>query len=350
MFCVNCGAQIPDGARFCTACGAKIEANIPPQTPQNQTPPVVQQPQAPQMQTPPVVQQPQAPQLQTPPVVQQPQTPQMQTPPVEQKETFYVKRLPIIMIVVLTIGLFFGSAGAGNMSIAAAVSCVPGIVLIFLIYKLDKIEAEPVGLLVKLFLFGGLLLPVIAIIAEMAIGAVISLITYEGSLLYCFLEAFVVAACTEELCKYAVLKKLTWKHPAFNYRFDGVVYSTTVAIGFEVVENLLYLIGSTADTAYVRAAFPGHCIFGIYMGYYYGQAKTLELNGDITGSSKMRKKGIITAIIIHGFYDFICFVGQYTEYELIQVVTGLGLVVVMVVLNVTAYKNIKRFAYDDRPV
>ncbi len=336
MFCGNCGAQIPDGARFCTACGAKIEANVLHQEPHNQTPSEVQQPQPSQMVT--------------PPELQQPQTPQMQTPPVEQKETFYVKRLPIIMIVVLTLGLYFGCTGAGNMSIAAAVSCIPGIVLIFLIYKLDKIEAEPVGLLVKLFLFGGLLLPVIAVLAEMAIGAVISLITYEGSLLYCFLEAFVVAACTEELCKYAVLKKLTWKHPAFNYRFDGVVYSTTVAIGFEVVENLLYLIGSTADTAYVRAAFPGHCIFGIYMGYYYGQAKTLELNGDIAGSSKMRKKGIITAIIIHGFYDFICFVGQYTEYELIQVVTGLGLVVVMVVLNVTAYKNIKKFAYDDMPV
>ena len=349
MFCVNCGAQIPDGARFCTACGAAVEANTPPQTPQSQTP-AGGQTQIPQMQTPPVGSQDQISRMQTPPVGPLPQTPQMQTPPVVQKETFYVKRLPIIMIVVLTLGLFFGGAGAGNMSIAAAVSCIPGIVLIFLIYKLDRIEAEPVGLLVKLFLFGGLLLPVVAIIVEMAVGAVISLITYEGSVLYCFLEAFIVAACTEELCKYTVLKKLTWKHPAFNYRFDGVVYSTTVAIGFEVVENLIYLIGSTADTAYVRAAFPGHCIFGIYMGYYYGQAKTLELNGDIAGSSKMRRKGVITAVIIHGFYDFICFIAQYTEYELIQVLTGLGLIAVMVVLNVTAYKNIKRFAYDDTPV
>ncbi len=273
-------------------------------------------------------------------------------PIVEQKQTFVVRKLPIIVIIIMTIGLTISAffMDDSSMTLAAAVSSVPGIVLLFLIYKLDNIEPEPVGLLIKLFLCGGLIATTAAMIIELVLDGFINIFFSQSTILYCFAEAFILAAATEELCKYTILKFLTWKHPAFNYRFDGVVYSTAVAIGFEVIENLLYLVDSTAGTAFTRAAFPGHCIFGIYMGYYYGQAKTLELNGDKKGASAMRKKGVITAILIHGFYDFVCFIGEIPESDIAQVLIMLGLVLLMVVLNVTAYKNIKKFAYEDKPV
>ncbi len=273
-------------------------------------------------------------------------------PVIEQKQTFVVRRMPIIVIIVLTIGLTLSAVFMedSSMTLAAAVSSVPGIVLLFLIYRLDNIEPEPVGLLVKLFLCGGLIATVVAGLIEMVLDGFINILFGDNIILYCLAEAFILAAATEELCKYTILKFLTWKHPAFNYRFDGVVYSTAVAIGFEVIENLLYLIDSTAGTAFTRAAFPGHCIFGIYMGYYYGQAKNLELNGDKKGASVMRKKGVITAILIHGFYDFVCFIGAVPESDVAQLLIMLGLVLLMVILNVTAYKNIKKYAYEDKPV
>jgi RsiW-degrading membrane proteinase PrsW (M82 family) len=380
MICGNCGAQVREGSKYCTQCGSPVAINPLPYVQQPQA--VVQQPQGssgepaqggPQsgdyVQQPYMQQGPTYAGNQNGPASDMQSGPQQgpvpggqqgyqagQIPPsqpyVEQKQTFVVRRMPIIVIIVLTLGFFISGMFMedGSMNVAAAVSCIPGIVLMFLIYKLDNIEPEPVGLLVKLFLAGGFVATIAAMLIEMVLDGFINIFFSGSVLLYCFAEAFILAAATEELCKYACLKFLTWKHPAFNYRFDGVVYSTAVAIGFDVIENLLYLVDSTADTAFIRAAFPGHCVFGIYMVYYYGQAKTLELNGDIKGAKAMRKKGVLTAILIHGFYDFICFIGGYPESELIQLLISIGLVLLMVVLNVTAYKNIKKFAYNDTPV
>lgn len=299
MFCSNCGKEIKKGQKFCGYCGTMVPGAS-----------------------------------------------------IVQKDTFYVRKLPLVMIVFMTIGLIIASftMGEGSMLFAMGISFLQGIILIVLIYRLDRVEPEPVPLLVKLFLMGAILLPIVAMIIEMAIEAVVNVVTMPGTVINSILDAFIVAAFTEEICKYAVLKKLTWRHPSFNYRFDGVVYSTTVAIGFEVVENLLYLIDSDASTAYLRSAFPGHCIFGIYMGYYYGQAKSLELMGDINGSARMRRKGVLTAILIHGIYDSVAMVCSATENEMVILTCMLALVIIMCVLNVNAYKNIKKFAHEDTHV
>lgn len=299
MFCSKCGKELKPGQKFCGHCGTMVPGAE-----------------------------------------------------IIQKDTFYVRKLPLVMIVLMTLGLIITSftMGAGSMTFAMGISCLQGIVLIFLIYRLDRVEPEPLSLLVKLFLFGAVLLPIVAMIIESVIEAVVDVVSGPGTILNSILNAFLVAAFTEEICKYAVLKKMTWRHPAFNFRFDGVVYSTTVAIGFEVVENLLYLIGSDAGTAYLRSAFPGHCIFGIYMGYYYGQAKSLELMGDVKRSVRMRRKGVLVAILIHGIYDSVAMVCSGSENEILILMGMLALVVIMCVLNVNAYKNIKRFAHEDTPV
>lgn len=331
MFCPDCGTKLPDEAIFCSNCGKKLSrAGSAP------TKPV--QP---------------GPMMQYRSILPENTNRSNRNMPMPlQKDTVYIRRMPIVVIILLTLGLTLIAAFTDDvsMSIALAVSSVPGIVLLFLIYRLDAIEPEPVPLLVKLFFSGGLIATITAALIELALDGAISMIIPEDTVIYAFLDAFFVAATTEELCKYYSLKKLTWKNPAFNYRFDGVVYSTTVAIGFDIVENILYLIDSTAGTAFARAAFPGHCIFGIYMGYYYGQAKTLELDGDIAGAQALRRKGVITAILIHGAYDFIFFLGDLWDSDAVSMLTGLVLTAVMVALNVNAYKNIKRFAKEDTPV
>ncbi len=354
MFCSNCGNKIDDGAKFCDNCGSPVrmipkaqtqnsQIQVPPPTVQQTTTKIhYQNTQSPPMQMP-------TPTTTTAvPQQIQPQTDQI----IEQTQTAYVKKLPVVMIVVLTVGMFLTSffVGAGSMTLATLVASVPGLILLFKIYKLDSIEPEPIPLLVKLFLVGGFVVPIPVMIVEGIISSVIGIIFPAGSVLYCIASAFVVAAFTEEAFKYAGLRLLTWKNPAFNYRFDGIVYSTTLAIGFDIVENILYILGDTVGTAFLRAAFPGHCIFGIYMGYYYGQAKSLELAGDIEGSKKMRIKGVTRAIIIHGIYDSVCMLGSASSSFVLVAISVLCLLVLMCVLNVNAYKNIKKFAHEDKPV
>ncbi len=374
MFCTNCGKEIAPGSQYCESCGARVEfteqAPVQMQAPVNmqQVPPVSAQSQYTQAAQPQYNQPVQQPyyQQQVPPVSPQPQysqpvQPQYSQPVqpapeaqyVNQKDTFYVRKLPMVIIVLLTLGLFISSflmGEGGSMSIAMLVASVPGLILLVMIYKMDRVEPEPVSLLVKLFLVGGFLVPIFAVLVGSALSWIIDPVFGDFPLIYSLLNAFIVAAAVEETGKYIALKKLTWKHPAFNFRFDGVVYSTTVALGFDIIENLLYLIDSTASTAYLRAAFPGHCIFGIYMGYYYGQAKSLELAGDPVGAKKLRQKGIIIAVLIHGFYDFFCDLASLYDSDLVAILVFIGLMVIMCVLNVTAYKNINKFAHEDRPV
>ncbi len=253
--------------------------------------------------------------------------------------------LPLVVIVVTTLCMIIYSMinmeTEASTRFALCFSCVPAVILLVLIYRLDRIEQEPIGLMIRLFLLG-VLSTALALIIELVISFIFDLFIPSDTLLYQILNAFVVAALTEEWCKYLFLKRATWNHPAFDFRFDAVVYATTVAIGFELTENLLYMIGSTTGTAVLRAAFPGHCIFGIYMGYYYGLAKTKELDGDARAQRALLRKCLLIPVLIHGFYDFCALSGS----TLLCIV----LFLLIIVLNVAAYLKIKRLAGEDTEV
>ena len=154
---------------------------------------------------------------------------------------------------------------------------IPPLYLIRYIYKLDKIESEPRGLLVKLFILGALsTLP--AMLLEIVFSAVTEGMTVSGSeIWYLLAENFIGVALMEECVKYLALRLGSWRHPAFDYRFDGIVYAVTTSLGFAALENILYAFSFGLGTTLFRAvtSIPGHAIFGIYMGYYYGMAKYL---------------------------------------------------------------------------
>ena len=335
MFCWNCGKEVGDKHLFCVECGARVRTIGEPPV-QRIIPQQTQQAQQPQQ-----------------PVWQMQQIqPTLQVQAMQQKQAFSVKLLPMILIVILTIGLFTSSifAGAGSMTIAMLFSSVCGLVLLFLVCKMDRIEPEPLPLLIKLFLCGAILVPFWVMIVEEILDSFIFALFGDIPVIYSVLEAFLVAATVEELGKYAALRLGSWKHPAFNFRFDGIVYATTVAMGFEIVENLLYIAEYGFGTALGRAAFPGHLVFAIYMGYYYGQAKSLESRGDRKGAARMRRKSIFIPLIIHGCYDTLCFWSELSDSTLYVLASLVVLVVAMSVLNVTAYRNIKKYAYEDQHI
>ena len=184
-------------------------------------------------------------------------------------------------------------------------SVLPSIILFIIIWKSDKIEKEPPKLLLKLFFFGFLTI-ISAIFIENVVGDLILGFLDTSSILYHLIDNFLIVAVAEEGGKFFVLKKATWKHPAFNYTFDAVVYSVTVSLGFATPENILYLLDADVGLALSRALFsvPGHVIYAVYMGYYYGLAKHAEAYNDMRLRDKNLKKAFIVPVLLHGFYDF----------------------------------------------
>ena len=192
-----------------------------------------------------------------------------------------------------------------NMMVLIA-GLLPCAVLLYKIYKNDKIEKEPAGLLVKL-LFLGCLSTIPAMILEIAGSNILAYLgVSDTSILYFFLENFLVVAVAEEGSKRFMLRLGSWNHPAFNYLFDGVVYGVFVSLGFAGLENIGYISGFGMEVAVIRglAAIPLHAICGVFMGHYYGLEKGYSKYGYPEAAKKARMLSLLVPVLIHGFYDF----------------------------------------------
>ena len=181
---------------------------------------------------------------------------------------------------------------------------IPSIILLIFIYKKDKKEKEPFKILL-LCLFMGILTAIPAVIIETIEDEIVSSFFSEGSFYYAILDGFIVAALTEEFCKYLFLKWATYKSKYFDCMFDGIVYSVFVSLGFATLENLLYVFEGGIGIAIVRmlTAVPGHMCFAVYMGYYYSKAKLADVKGDRIELKKNKKKALLVPMLIHGVYD-----------------------------------------------
>ena len=195
---------------------------------------------------------------------------------------------------------------------------VPAVFLMVQVYRLDRIEKEPPGLLLKLALFGALS-GVAAGVIEGALTRALDFTLGDG-MLRLVLENFLAVALVEEACKRWVVMKFAWRHPAFDYRFDAVVYCVFATLGFAALENILYVAEYGFAVAVSRAllSVPGHCFFAVYMGIYLGQAKLAERAieryyielPDETPEQYLRAS-LLVPTLLHGFWDFSLSVGGW---------------------------------------
>lgn len=193
---------------------------------------------------------------------------------------------------------------ADPILIAAAV--IPAIFLLIQVNRADKLDKEPWGLLLGL-VFRGIIATSLAVFTEELGEALLEGLWPEDSVVYRAIMYFIVVGLSEEGFKYLVLKRRTWRSPAFNCQFDGVVYAVSVSLGFALWENIGYVAMYGLGTAMVRAltAVPGHACFGVIMGAYYGMAKRYENYGYPRKSKTCRRLAVLIPMTVHGIYDYI---------------------------------------------
>ena len=188
----------------------------------------------------------------------------------------------------------------------AAAAVIPALILLIQVYRADRLEKEPLGLLLSLVGLG-IVSTFLAEITEYVGELLLSVLFVPDSLIYNLLLYFIVVAGSEEGFKYLVLKKRTWRSPAFDCQFDGVVYAVFVSLGFALWENLAYVFAYGMGTAVARAltSVPGHACFGVFMGAWYGIARRWELYGEPELSRRARRNAVLIPVLLHGSYDFI---------------------------------------------
>ena len=231
-----------------------------------------------------------------------------------------------------------------NTTFLIIAALLPAIILCIYVFIKDRAEKEPIGLLLKLLLFGAIsCLP--ASLGEEFLFSIIdksfarsiylneagqAVMTSSNYYLYQFMLAFVGVALVEEFCKWFFLTKSTKNDKNFNCLFDGLIYAIFVSLGFAALENVIYVLNGGLQVAVLRAilSVPGHMFFGVMMGYHYSlwhitdKANSLEKSLKATGhinrftpefsSTKDKWLCLLIPVLAHGFYDYCCFIGSPT--------------------------------------
>lgn len=205
--------------------------------------------------------------------------------------------------------LFFGLLDTYLMIyILAAIA--PAIVLLVMVYRKDKVEPEPIGLIFSLIGFG-ILAALVSIILETIAQKLLPVFIKPDNPYYTIFFAFLAVAVIEEGTKFFFLHKRTWRDWNFNYSFDGIVYAVSVSLGFAAFENVGYVFNYGLTVAPTRAvlAIPGHMSFAIFMGLFYGKAKSAYDEGRDGLCLFYNILAYVTAVFCHGVYDSCAMIG-----------------------------------------
>ena len=231
-----------------------------------------------------------------------------------------------------------------TIAIYVCAAIIPAIYLMKKIWELDSFEKEPNDLLLSCVI-QGVLAAFAAIVLEMIGQGILSRSgILPGSRKYIIILAFAIVAVAEEGAKFYFLYRRTWREPNFDYRFDGIVYSAYVSLGFAAFENIKYVFSYGLSVAFPRAilSIPGHLGFAIVFGYFYGRARIAASLGDHSKAKQNLILGYISAVLLHGFYDTCAMTGTSTS--------TVVFIVFVVVMYIFIIRLVKRESATNEPI
>lgn len=242
--------------------------------------------------------------------------------------------------------LFFGGFNL-YLQMFLLLALAPAIFLMVYVYRLDPLDKEPAGLLWSLILRGvlaGLLAGALEGIGMQMLGLFSGL--DPRSVQFVVVSDFLVVAAVEEGCKYWLMGKRTWNDPAFNCRYDGVVYAVFTSLGFAGMENVMYGLTYGSSVLFARAfmAIPAHMGFAVMFGLLYGEAKYLRSRGHKIGAGICIILGYLASVLLHGLYDSAAMVGSMASDGIFLLVV---VVIYLVVFGLARWgaTHDRRFAY-----
>ena len=222
------------------------------------------------------------------------------------------------------------------MFILLVAAILPVLILLYAIYKADKINKEPLGKLIVVFICGAL-----TVVPASLLEMLLSDFTPNGALLGGLYTGFCVAGFSEELFKLLALFLLVWRSRHFDEYFDGIVYAVYVSMGFACVENVMYVFSGESysvsmATAATRAilSVPGHFLFAVMMGYYLALAKF---------ATNRRGRYLLYAFLVpvffHGTFDALLMVPEGMEEGGLKWLVTSAFFIVFILFDIKMWKR-----------
>jgi RsiW-degrading membrane proteinase PrsW (M82 family) len=211
-----------------------------------------------------------------------------------------------------------------------ALAIAPGIAICIFIYRKDRYNKEPLGMLILAFILGVLsIIP--ALLVQVGSGIRIDSLSSDHLLPAAFFSYGIVAA-SEEGSKFLALRLFLYRSRHFDDPFDGITYAVMVGMGFATIENIGYVYQHGMATAILRMflSVPGHATFAVLMGYFTGLAKFKTSN-----KAYYFFMALFLPILFHGSFDFFLFIGK-------DGYIALGAIASFIISLIMSFKAIRR--------
>ncbi|MBN2003319.1 MAG: PrsW family intramembrane metalloprotease [Anaerolineae bacterium] len=191
-----------------------------------------------------------------------------------------VGQVVFVLLVELLVALLHPTFSGAMLVVAGlGLALISALIWLVFFYLQDRLEPEPKGYILMVFLLGALLaqavdLPLLRDVFEVQRWI-------PQSPLGGLLGSILVVGFVQEFLKYIAVRYSVYPLPEFDERIDGVIYGTAAGLGYATMLNLNYVVSSggvnlqvgvirIVVTALAQASFAG------LSGYFLGRAKFEE--------------------------------------------------------------------------
>jgi len=182
-------------------------------------------------------------------------------------------------------------------------SLLPCVLWLWYFYSRSRYKRPSLRVLLFTFFFGAL--STIPALALNLLGQSIILNLAGISQFSHILVLLFVVGPVEESIKLSVVYTYAYRRPEFDEPLDGVIYSTTAALGFATVENIVYLLQNDAMLVLLRGPLsnPGHALFSSLWGLSLSRAKAAP---NLTSERlPIIVRGFVAASLLHSLFDIL---------------------------------------------
>ncbi|MFQ5612720.1 MAG: PrsW family intramembrane metalloprotease [Anaerolineae bacterium] len=170
-----------------------------------------------------------------------------------------------------------GSLGGGGLIATGVVlALIPAVLWLAIFYLQDRLEPEPKGYVLGVFLLGALLARAVG---QPLINGFFQVNEWaSNSFAFKLAAGILIVGIIQEFLKYAAVRYSVFGSQEFDERVDGIVYGAAAGLGYATMLNIDYVIGSGGvdlgiGVMRIVVAALAHASFAGVSGYFLGRAK-----------------------------------------------------------------------------